>query len=213
MYKDKKIIAIIPARGGSKGLPRKNIKIINGKPLIYWSIKAAQESEYIDEVIVSTEDKEIGQVAKKFGATVLWRPKKLATDNATTLALLQYLTNELSTDVVVLLQPTSPIRVENLIDRAIKRFFVSRADSLATGYICRDYEWGTVENIPRQKLKGWFYDDGNVYVHKVEHLRQGKWCGTKKEKMIVDKYYNIEIDDQIDFLIVETLMKSFKKVL
>lgn len=206
-----RITAIIPARGGSKGLPRKNIKTLCGKPLITWSIEAAKESEYINRIIVSTEDIEIAKIADKEGVEILWRPEKLATDTATTISVLQHVLKKIEADIVVLLQPTSPIRINNLIDRAIKRFLDSGADSLATGFICHDYQWGMFNNLPRQQLKGWFYDDGNVYVHKAAHLKEGKWFGEKREKMIIDRYYNFEIDDEIDFLIVETLMKKYLK--
>lgn len=211
MINNKQIIAIIPARGGSKNIPRKNIKIIAGKPLIVWSIEAAKNSKYIDRVIVSTEDKEIAEVSKDAGAEVLDRPEELATDTATTIAVMQHAIKNIKGDVFVLLQPTSPIRINNLIDKAIEKFIESGADTLATGRICKDYEWGTVNNIPRQKLTGWFYDDGNVYVHKPEHLKEGKWTGKKLGKMMIDQIYNYEIDSPLDFYIVECLMGRFLK--
>lgn len=210
MFNNKKIVAIIPARGGSKGIPRKNIKKICGRPLIYWSIKAAQKSRYIDRVIVSTEDKEIADIARRFGAEVLPRPRILARNNATTVSVLKHALTKVETDVIVLLQPTSPIRIKNLIGRAIERFFQSGADTLATGFITHQYEWGTVNNVPRQKLTGWFYDDGNVYVHKTNYLKNDNWYGKKLEKMVIDKYYNFEIDSAVDFLVVEALMHRLK---
>ncbi len=212
MIKDKKIIAIIPARGGSKGVPRKNIKPICGRPLIAWSIEAAKESKYINRVIVSTEDKEIAEIAKQEGAEILWRPQELASDTATTVSVLQHAIENIPLDIIVLLQPTSPIRINNLVDRAIRRFLDNRVDSLATGFITHEYEWPSANSgIPRQKLAGWFYDDGNIYIHKAAHLMEGKWFGKRREKMIIDKYYNFEIDDEIDFFIIEALMKDYLK--
>ena len=210
MINNKKIIAIIPARGGSKGIPQKNIKIICQKPLLAWSILAAKKSKYIDRVIVSTDDKEISDISKKWGAEVLNRPKKYATDKATTIQVLQHAIKEIPDyDIIILLQPTSPLRTGKLIDKATEKFIKSKADTLATGYICKEYEWGTTNNTPRQKLKGWFYDDGNIYIHKPDYLKKGKWVGKKLERMLVDKIYNFEIDDEIDFFIVEKLMKKY----
>jgi N-acylneuraminate cytidylyltransferase len=212
MIGNKKVIAVIPARGGSKGIPRKNIKLINGKPLLIWSILSAKNSKYIDKIIVSTEDKEIAAVSTSAGAEVLERPKKYAADFATTIEVLQHAIKEIPDyDIIILLQPTSPLRTGGLIDEAIERFVKSKADTLATGYICKDYEWGTKNNIPRQKLKGWFYDDGNIYIHKTDYLKQGNWTGKKKEKMIIEKKYNFEIDDEIDFYIVEKLMQKYEQ--
>ena len=80
MYKKKKIIGIIPARGGSKGIPRKNIKLLNWKPLIYYTINSSRNSKYIDDFYVSTDDDEIAEIAKKYGAEIIERPKELAGD-------------------------------------------------------------------------------------------------------------------------------------
>jgi CMP-N-acetylneuraminic acid synthetase len=210
MINNKKVIAIIPARGGSKTIPQKNIKTICNRPLIAWSILAAKGSKYIDKIIVSTDDKEIADISKNWGAEVLDRPKKYATDTATTISVLQHAIKEIpGHDIIVLLQPTSPLRANGMIDAAIEKFIKSKADTLATGYICKDYEWGTTNNIPRQKLKGWFYDDGNIYIHKPDHLIKGKWTGKKMEKMLIDKVYNFEIDDQVDFYIIEKLMEKY----
>lgn len=209
---NKKIVAIIPARGGSKGVPRKNIKPICGRPLIAWSIEAAKKSKYIDRVIVSTEDREIAEVAKQEGAEILWRPKKLATDAVPMAPVFHHAVQNISADIIILLQPTSPIRINNLIDRAIERFLDSGADSLATGFITHAYKWpSSNSDTPRQKLAGWFYDDGNIYIEKVDHLKKKKRFGKKIEKMIIDRYYNFEIDDEIDFFIVEALMKDYLK--
>jgi len=206
------ILGVIPARGGSKGIPRKNLKPINGKPLIYWSIKAAKESILLDSFLVSTDDLEIKTVAHKFGAEVLDRPKNLAQDFSTTLSVLQHVIREKQkADIIVLLQPTSPIREGALIDDCIRTFLKKEVDSLATGFISLQYEWGSTQNTPRQKLKGWFYDDGNVYVIKSSVLKRGKWVGEKKYPMVIDKRYNFEIDDEMDFFIVEALMKKHIK--
>ena len=115
--------AVIPARGGSKGLPGKNIKKINGKPLIAWSIESAMNSKLIDKVFVSTEDMLIKNCALRYGANVDNRPVNLASDTATTISVLQdFILRNPQFDTIVVLQPTSPIRDLNIIDDCIKKY-------------------------------------------------------------------------------------------
>lgn len=200
------ILGVIPARGGSKGIPRKNLRLIAGKPLIVWSIEAAQRSKLLNRFVVSTEDEEIAAISQRAGAEVLWRPAELASDGATTAAVLQHIVRQENPDTLVLLQPTSPVRIGGLIDRAITQFFTSGADTLGTGFITYQYEWGTMDNVPRQQMKGWFYDDGNVYVHKTAHLREGHWFGAKREPMVIADHYNYEIDNETQFWAIEAIM-------
>ena len=117
-------VGIIPARGGSKGIPRKNIKSVFGKPLIYWSIQAAKKSKLLNKFYVSTEDPEIARISSEFGAPVLKRPENLSQDDSTTMAVLQHhFQKDLEdTKAIVLLQCTSPYRDELLIDDCIKKY-------------------------------------------------------------------------------------------
>jgi len=202
-----KIIGITPARGGSKSIPRKNIKEICGKPLIAWTIKVAKRSKLLDRYVVSTEDKEIAGIARKYGAEVIKRPKKLASDTATTLSVLQDVLKKIEADIIVLLQCTSPVREEGLIDRCIKKFLESKADSLATGFICNLYKWGDY-SARRQDLKGWFHDDGNIYVIKADIVKKGNLWGKKMEKVLISKEQNFEIDDEFDFWLNEQILKK-----
>lgn len=202
------ILGVIPARGGSKGIPRKNIKEICGKPLIAWSIEAAQKSLLLDDFIVSTEDDEIKKISSFYGAKVLDRPNHLASDEATTISVLQHIIKELNPDIIVVLQPTSPIRSNTLIDNCIEKFNKFNADNLATGYVCKFREFGSYDNLRRQDLKGFFYDDGNVYVLKRDLILSGKWSGNNIEKFFTKREENYEIDDHIDFFIVEKLLEK-----
>jgi len=199
------ILGVIPARGGSKGIPRKNIKLLLGKPLITWSIEAAQDSKLIDRLIVSTEDVEIAHIAKEAGVEVLNRPKELATDYSATIPVLRHALEYIDAKIVVLLQPTSPIRVNNLIDRAIERFLSSDCDTLATGYISKHYAWGD-QCVPRQKIKGYFHDDGNIYVFKSSVIESDKWIGNSPHQMVVEEIYNLEIDNISDFWATEGIL-------
>jgi len=205
------ILGITPARGGSKSIPKKNIKEICGKPLIAWTIEAAKKSKLLNRYVVSTEDEEITEIAKRYGAEVIPRPPELATDEATTLSVLQDVLKRIDADAVVLLQCTSPVRDEGLIDYCIKRFLATNADSLATGFICKLYEWGTY-SARRQDLNGFFHDDGNVFVIKSELVRKGELLGNKMEKVIISKEQNFEIDDEFDFWLNEQILERRGKM-
>jgi len=199
------ILAVIPARGGSKGVPRKNIREIAGKPLIAWTIEAAKRSALIDRLVVSTEDAEIAGIARKYGAEVIDRPSELAGDGASTLSVLQHSLSLIKADVVILLEPTSPVRDQGIIDACIEKFLQSGADNLATGMICTFTEYGT-SSRRRQDLKGFFYNVGVCYVIKADLIKQGKLFGEKIEKLIVGKEQTLEIDDEFDFWMVEQIL-------
>jgi CMP-N-acetylneuraminic acid synthetase len=201
------ILGVTPARGGSKGIPRKNIRELCGKPLIAWTIEAAKRSKLLDRYVVSTEDREIAEVARRYGAEVVHRPPELARDDTPTLPVLQDVLKKIDADVIVVLQATSPIRDSGLIDYCIKRFSDTGADSLATGFICKYYEYGTCHQR-RQDLKGFFYDDGNVYVVKADLVKKGDRLGKKMEKLATTKEQNVEIDDDFDFWLAEQILKK-----
>ena len=191
------ILGVTPARGGSRGIPRKNLAPCCGKPLIAWTIEAARRSRLLDRYVVSTEDAEIAGVSREYGGEVLPRPARLATDEATTLAVLQHVLSEIPADTVVLLQCTSPVRDEGLIDACIERFREAKADSLATGFWCSLFPWGSY-SARRQDLPPFFHDDGNVYVMKADQIRGGDLWGTRREPYPVGREQNFEIDDGFD---------------
>ena len=206
------LLGVIPARGGSKGIPKKNLMLIAGKPLIYWSIQAALESSLLPHFVVSTEDAEISAASRSMGAEVLIRPNYLATDSATTMAVLQHAVEEKpEVDAVLLMQPTSPIRNFNLVDQVVELYYKhkSTVDSVATGFFCRYWEWGSQENnLPRQVNPGYFYDDGNLYILRREDILAGKWCGAQKLRIATDTIYHYEIDDCIEAIAAEAVMKA-----
>lgn len=198
-------LAVIPARGGSKGIPRKNIKSIAGKPLIAWTIEAARQSSLIDRFVVSTEDAIIAGIAREYGAEVLDRPIEYATDDAATVDVLRHAVQVIPCDIVVLLQVTSPVRGEGLIDECIREFSTGGYDSLATGFICKYVEYAK-NTLRRQDLKGFFYDDGNVYVIKADLIRNGERYGTKICRKLISRWENVDIDDEFDFWIAEKIL-------
>ena len=201
------ILGVTPARGGSKGIPRKNLRQICGKPLIAWTIEAAKASKLLDRYVISTEDDEIAKVTRQYGAEVIERPKALASDEASTLSVLQHVIQQFPADVIVLLQATSPIRDPGLIDRCISQFLQREADSLATGFMCKYVEYGR-NDLRRQDISGFFYDDGNVYVMKADLVRLGDRHGKYIERVLLDREQNVEIDDEFDFWLAEQILKS-----
>lgn len=128
MYQNKKILAIIPARGGSKSISKKNIVDLNGRPLLSYSINTARLSKYVDRTIVSSDDQEILAVAEKYGAETVTRPEELAQDNSSMLGALKHALQALAAkdgfrpDLIVLLQPTSPLRTAETVDSSIEAF-------------------------------------------------------------------------------------------
>lgn len=201
------ILGVTPARGGSKGIPRKNVREAGGKPLIAWTIQAAKESRLINRYVVSTEDKEIALVAREYGAEVLKRPASLATDGASTLSVLQHAVEKIPCKIVVLLQATSPIRHKGLIDECIEEFLQNGYDSLATGFTCKYVEYGK-NKLRRQDIKGFFYDDGNVYVIKSDLIKAGDRYGKKMGKKIIGRWENVEIDDEFDLWLAGQILST-----
>ena len=199
------ILGITPARGGSKGIPRKNIKMITGLPLVAWTIRAAKESKLLSRYIVSTEDDEIAAVSRQHGAEVLPRPAALAADEVLTLDVLRHVCQDTSSDIIVLLQATSPVRRPGLIDECIGEFIRYDYDSLATGFISKSTECGA-KSMRRQDIPGIFCDDGNVYVIKTSLIKDGERWGKKIGRKIISRFENTEIDDEFDFWLAEKIL-------
>ena len=221
-------IAIIPARGGSKGLPNKNILPFNGKPLIAWSIEQALTSNLIERVIVSTDCEEIANIAIKFGAEVPGlRPPEISTDHASTEDVLLYVCNQLFSKSfnfknVVLLQCTSPIRMPGTIDRAIQQFMDSRCDSLLSVTESHRFFWHDKTNPKpdydfrrrprRQDLKKHqikFMETGSIYITKMKELicSKNRLCGSLSlfETDLVESF---EIDGSLDFELCQFLAQK-----
>lgn len=201
------VLGLIPARGGSKGVPGKNIKEIYGKPLIVWTIEKALKSRRLDKVIVSTDSERIAEISRAAGAEVIMRPEELATDTASTQDVMIHALKECPADTLVLLQCTSPVRSEGLIDDCIAEFEECDYDSLATGFICDYKEYGK-NTLPRQQIKGFFYDDGNVYVIKASNILAGDRYGKKIGHKLISRYENAEIDDEYDFWLLGKILEK-----
>lgn len=207
-----KSLALIPARGGSKGIPNKNIKNLLGKPLINYSIDSAKKSVTIDDVVVSTDCNKIADVSRKNGVKILFRPESVSNDESKTIDVLNYHYEFIKDyDLIVVLQPTSPLRPKELIDDCVNEFIKGSYSNLATGYYCKYKEFGSHNNLRRQDINGFFYDDGSIYILTPLLIKNKLWSGDKIKRIINKKQFSFEIDDEIDFLILEKLIKNYEK--
>ncbi|MCY6370510.1 cytidylyltransferase domain-containing protein [Clostridium ganghwense] len=230
MYRDKKILAIIPARGGSKGIPYKNIMDICDKPLIAYTIEAAEKSKYIDYTMVSTDDSKIKEVSLKYGASVPFlRPQEISNDTAKSIDVVIHGMNFLKEkgekfDYVVLLQPTSPLRTHNDIDEAIEILMNSEDDSLVS--VCEVDENPAImrkikenrlepiikftgENLRRQELPQVYIFNGALYINKVSMLLEEKvFVNEKTMPYIMEREKSVDIDNMLDAKLVELILKE-----
>ena len=223
-----KYLAVIPARGGSKGIPNKNIIEIAGKPLVAWSILHAKNSKVISEVMVSTDSPEIGAVANRFGASVPFsRPAEISTDQASTESVLLhaldwYKTQKKIFDAVVLLQPTSPHRGPYAIDQAVAQFEAEKADSLLSACENHYFFWSNkkepkalynFEKRPRRQDisedERWYRENGSIYITKSELLEKKRnRLGGKISIFLMSEEESYEIDSLTDLKVVSTIMES-----
>lgn len=232
-----KVLALIPARGGSKGLPRKNLLSLNGRPLISYPIEAAKNSNFIDRVIVSTEDEEIAVTAKSFGADVpFYRPIELAADNSKTLDVINDVIARLiglgeEFDILVLLEPTSPFTEAEDIDRALtilKDSYldvdsvvgVSEVKEVHPDYLVRlnssrfiiPYNKDDFRNISRrQDIETLYFFDGSLYISKVNALiKYNSFYHDRTIGFPMPRWKSIEIDDLCDFIFAEAIAKNMQ---
>jgi len=227
MYKNKKIIAIIPARGGSKGVPKKNIRKIVGKPLIAWSIEAASKSRYIDRLILSSDDKEIIQTAKEWGCEVPFvRPAELAQDQSKTIDAVLHALRELpGYEYVVCLQATTPLTAPTDIDGCIEKCISANAESCVSivepekspYWMLQLSEQSILEPLldakyltkRRQELPLVYVPNGAIYVCKVEWLIKSKnLFSTKTIGFIMPASRSLDIDTEQDFAVLESLCRE-----
>ncbi len=223
-----KIITIIPARGGSKGVPGKNIRPIAGKPLIVHSIEYAKQTRYDNQVYVSTDDGEIAQISAQAGAQIIPRPAEIAGDTATTESAITHALDYLeikgvTPTLIILLQATSPFRPENSLDGVIETFLKEKCDSLLTISPTHRFFWRVqgkeavaeydyINRPRRQDMKPEdirYVENGSVYLFTREHfLKTGNRLGGKIGYFIFPEEYAAEIDSFADFLYLESLMQK-----
>jgi CMP-N-acetylneuraminic acid synthetase len=232
MYKGQTLLAVIPARAGSKGLPNKNILECAGRPLIDWTIAAALKSKLIDQTIVSSDSRQILDVVAKYeGCFQLMRPSELATDEASMVDVLRHAWQSCLNsaqehfDYIVLLQPTSPLRTSFHIDEAIKLYFersLGETDTLASvysadpkigwlmreddtcGYINFCFDVG-LKNLQRQQLKPFYFPNGAIFILKGGTVHKGLYRPNTLP-FIMSMSDSVDIDNIEDFKIAENLL-------
>lgn len=226
---NKKILAIIPARGGSKRLPQKNILDLCGKPLIAWTIEASLKSKFITKTIVTSDDEEILRISKEFGAETIKRPKELASDTSTTFDTIKHVIQNIKNyDYIVLLQPTSPLRTSNHIDESINLLEVKNADAIIS--VCqmehnplwsntlnkdqnmKNFLKDEVINKRSQDLETYYRLNGAIYICDTKKLLENNsfFLNENIYAYLMDKNKSIDIDEDIDFITAEVLIRKGK---
>jgi len=229
------ILGIIPARSGSKGIPKKNIKLLGGKPLIAYTIEVAQKSQLLTHLIVSTDDEEIAKVAREFGAEVPFlRPKELASDQTLMLPVIQHAVKFMEEregvkfDYIATLQPTSPFRLVEDIDSGLKLLIKSGADSVVSlvevdsnshpikikklvGNQVLPYCFEEPEGFLRQDFKPAYKRSGALYINCRDLVvKESKFYGDNIAGYILPPERSIDIDDEFDWLKAEYLLEKLK---
>lgn len=232
MINQKRILAIIPARGGSKGLPGKNIRPLQGIPLVAWPIKAALNSRFIDRVIVTTDDPKIAAIAKEYGADVpFMRPAHLALDGSPSsdaiLHALDFCTHDDGEyDYIVVLEPTSPLTESADIDAALEQLVASQGTAIVgvskvgsthpvycatigADQFLKPYNRDTfAKPVRRQDLDDLYFFEGSLYISDVKKYREmTTFYHESTIPYIVPAWKSLEIDTLLDFLMVEAVVK------
>lgn len=230
MFNHKTFLAVIPARSGSKGIPGKNIIKVNNKPLIQYTIEAAKNSRYIDKIVVSTEDSLIAEVSINCGAEVPFlRPTHLASDTSKTIDVLIHVVEELKKrgsryDYIVLLQPTQPLRLSQHIDEAIEMIIQKQEESLVSITEVSEHpilmrtinESGETKNLlelnstlRRQDFPKFYKVNGSIYINKInDNFNSKTSLNDNKIGYIMDKKYDIDIDEPFDLEVLQLLLNG-----
>lgn len=232
MYRSCRILAFIPARGGSKGIPHKNITPLAGEPLIAYTIKAAKESIYIDDVIISTDSESIAEVARDYGAQVpFMRPADLSGDKAKIIEAVLHGLDTLqkkgdSYDVLVLLQPTQPLRTSYHIDRSIESFFhngerplVSVSQVTDSPLLIRSINengdllplLSSKSTVRRQDMPAYYRVNGCIYINKTDELTLETSFNDNNVPFIMEKQYALDIDEPEDLQLADFYLRYFSR--
>lgn len=228
MIDGKKILALIPAREGSKGIKGKNIVELVGKPLIAYTIEACKNSKYIDSIVLTTDSEKIADVAIKYGCRVpFMRPAQLAEDNSKTIDAVIHSINTLrekgeNYEILILLQPTHPLRDANDIDNAIKQFINEGIRSLASINEVKDHPIlvRSIDNqyrlnsllkqsstIRRQEMPKYYKVNGAIYINYISDINENTSFNDNENGFIMDKIKSIDIDEHLDLFIAEVYIK------
>lgn len=220
-----KILSIIPARGGSKGVPRKNIRDVAGKPLIAWTIEASLAAPSVTKTVVSTDDEEIATVARQYGAEVVMRPDEFAQDTSPTEEAITYTLEELEKqghtfDYELLLQPTCPTRNAQHIEEAIETIISGGYDSLVGVEPVTKYRYELKEDgqlgkcwtkrARRQERDAVYLENGTIYLTKAHLAKAGDLFGETTGALIMDHYSSVNVDDFLDLIVATETVKMLQ---
>lgn len=229
MFEDKKILVLIPARGGSKGIPGKNIKELHGHPLIAYTISEARNSKYVDDVVVSTDSPDIARVSRLYGARVpFMRPAELSGDKAKSVDALVHAVKALQDmgnvySVVVLLQPTSPLRRSNEIDEALEVFFdhgemglVSVCHVAENPVLTRRFDkYGVLHpllpmssTVRRQDMPSFYHVDGAIYINSASDISSELSLNDNPIGYLMPEGRSLDIDEIEDFIRAEEILRK-----
>lgn len=220
-------LAFIPVRGGSKSIPLKNIKELNGKPLVYWTAKAASDAKCIDKVIVATDSEKIKNVVQNLKLNkveVYEREVKNASDTASTESvMLEYInkSNLKPEDKFFLIQATSPLLTSEQIDLMYDKFIKSGADSIFSGVVEKQFHWFCKDSVRpvnydyknrprRQEFEGLVAENGACYINSVGNIKRDE-CRLSGNITFFELPFSYEIDEETDWKIVEAIMKQGEK--
>lgn len=229
MFLKKRILAIIPARAGSKRIPDKNILPIAGKPLIAWTIEAARKSKYLDRIIVSTDDQKIKKISEEYGAEVPFiRPHHLATDEAGSVDVIKHAISTIKGQFsyIVLLQPTSPLRTAEDIDKAIEMLDINTkavvsvcetshsplwCNTLPDDLSMADFMKPEVAGIRSQDLPKYYRLNGALYVAETDYFYQNNsFFGKNTKAFIMPPARSVDVDESIDLAFAEFILSKNK---
>ena len=238
MIDGKRVLAIVPARAGSKGLPGKNIRMLAGKPLLAWPIAAARASAHVDRVIISTDDPDFAEIAVSHGADAPFlRPAELASDTAPSIDFIRHAVDTLAADgdvyeFIVLLEPTSPLTEGSDVDAALRQLADADADAIVgvskleathpAFAVRKDGQGGispyaspTFGEMPRrQDIEPLFSLDGTLYISTVEALRRERgFCHTRTLGYESARHKAQEVDDLVDFICIEAIASNLDTIL
>lgn len=223
------VLGVIPARGGSKGVLRKNVRLLAGRPLIAYTVEAARGARSLTHFVTTTDDPEIAEVAAEYGSAVISRPEELARDDTPMVPVVRHALEQVEREtgvvynVIVLLQPTAPFRTSEHVNAAVDRLMASDVDSIISVYAVGDthparmyHEMGGVlvpyEQEPahrlRQKMPRVYHRNGAVYACTRRLLMDaGLLLGPRPLPLLMEREESVNIDDELDFLLADLLMR------
>lgn len=226
------MLAIIPARGSSKGIPKKNIRDIAGKPLIYWSIRFAEITGVFDEIHVNTDDHEIAEVVKNYGARIPFiRSADLATDKSSTESVIQDHIEQLESenikfDHICLLQATSPIRLIFTFNKILSEYEKDKETPVLTGYHCSPFIWRQSErdgissaeyDISNRKrrqefIENYYVENGSVYLFSTASFKENMARNGNNSRLVLcEQIENLEIDDWWEWSLIDAYLSKYKE--